>query len=170
VLRALAIGFLLALTPGCLGGEDPNAPALAPDFEVRATPFDLPGKCGPEEVEPRVVDAAEAFNKGSAGSFSAAFMENGQLAPYSVGGLGFVGHEAIEEFVSERHHAGDGWTLTALDPPTGSVGLPREAAYGVDLIVQGNGFRREEGAKIVVDCASGLIAAWVGPAFGPPST
>jgi hypothetical protein len=136
---------------------------------VLATPLDLPGKRAPTEVEPRVVDAVEAFEDGGARSFAAAFMEHGQLSPYGVGGRGDVGHGAIEKFVSERHEAGDGWTLTELIPPLGRLNLPRMAAYGVGVIVQGNGFRREEGAKVVVDCASGLILAWVGPAFGPPS-
>jgi hypothetical protein len=94
-----------------------------------------------------------------------------QLSPYDVGDRGFVGRAAIEEFASERHKAGDGWTLTDLAPPLGRVGLPREGTYGEGLIVQQESahFRKQEGAKVVIDCATGLIQTWVGPAFGPPS-
>lgn len=132
----------------CLGSDPkPTAPTLTPEFVVRSTSIDLPGQCGTDAVRARVVEAAEAFNSGQADAFAASFLKTGgQLAPYDVGGRGFVGRERISGFVTDRHRAGDGWTLTALWPPLGRVGLPREAAYGVDLIVvqKGSGFRRGE--------------------------
>lgn len=156
----------------CLSGDPKaNAPTLTPEFAVRSTSIELPGECGTDAVRERVVDAVEAFNSGQAESFAASFLEGGgQLSPYDVGGSGFVGRERIAGFVTDRYRGGDGWTLTALWPPVGRVGLPREAAYGVDLIVvqKSSGFRRAEGAKVVIDCASGLIRAWVGPPFAPP--
>jgi hypothetical protein len=118
-----------------------------------------------------MVGAVEAFNSGRADSFATSFLESGQLSPYDVGGRGFVGRDAIEGFAIARHKAGDGWTLTDLAPPLGRVGLPREGIYGAGLIVQQEAadFRKQENAKVVIDCASGLIRGWVGPAFGPPS-
>jgi hypothetical protein len=156
----------------CLGGNpEPTAPTRTPDFVVGSTGIGLPGRCGTDAVEERVVGTIEAFNSGQGESFAASFLETeGQLSPYDVGGRGFVGRDAIGAFVTDRHEAGDRWTLAALSPPLGRVGLPREAAYGTDLVVtqKGSGFRRRQGAKVVIDCASGLIRAWVGPAFPPP--
>jgi hypothetical protein len=169
-INVLAVVSLCATA--CLGGNpEPTAPTLTPDFVVESTSIDLPGRCETEAVQERVVGAVEAFNSGQGGSFAASFLETeGQLSPYGVGGRGFVGREAIAAFVTERHKTGDGWTLAVLSPPLGRVGLPRETAYGVDLIVvqKGSGFRRREGAKVVIDCASGLILGWVGPALPPP--
>jgi hypothetical protein len=170
---ASLLALVLLGATGCLGGDaEPTAPTLAPGFRVLSTKIELPPKCRTDVVRERVVGAVEAFNLGRADSFADAFLKTGQLSPYDVGGRGFVGPAAIEGFVSERHKAGDGWTLTDLAPPLGSVGLPREAAYGAGLIVQQESahFRKQEGAKVVIDCASGLIRAWVGPAFGPSPT
>jgi hypothetical protein len=154
--------FVLISVTSCLGDEgEANAPTLAPGFKVLSTKVELPPNCRPDSVRERVAGAVESFNLGRAESFADAFLEAGQLAPYDVGGRGFVGRAAIEGFVSERHNAGDGWTLAALSPPLGRVGLPREAAYGADLIVvqKGSAFRKREGAKVVIDCVSGLIRA-----------
>jgi hypothetical protein len=172
--RSIGLFFtVLLLGPiGCLGGESkPTAPTLAPGFRTLSTKIELPSNCRPGAVRARVVAALEAFNSGRADSFAASFLESGQLAPYGVGGRGFVGRDAIEGFITARHKAGDGWTLTDLAPPLGRVGLPREGAYGAGLIVQqeATDFRKQENAKVVIDCASGLIRGWVGPAFGPPS-
>jgi hypothetical protein len=164
--------FVLGAT-SCFGGNsEPTAPALAPGFKfLWSTTVELPPKCRPQAVKARVVGAVEAFNSGHTDSFAESFLETGgQLAPYDVGGLGFHSREAIEEFASERHKAGDGWTLTDLAPPLHEIGLPRETAYGAGLIVQQEAaqFRKLGGAKIVIDCASGLIRAWIGPPYGPP--
>lgn len=169
--------FLTLLVFGvtsCFGGNDEQtAPALAPGFKfLWPTTVELPPKCRPEAVKTRVVGAVEAFNAGQTDSFAESFLEiGGQLAPYDVGGLGFHSRDSIEEFASERHKAGDGWTLTDLAPPLHEIGLPREAAYGAGLIVQQEAaqFRKPGGAKIVIDCASGLIRAWIGPPYGPQS-
>ena len=153
--------------------DEPTAPALAPRFKfLWPTSLELPPKCRPDVAKARVVGAVQAFNSGHTDSFAESFIETGgQLAPYDLGGRGFVGREAIEGFASERHEAGDGWTLTDLAPPLGEIGLPRETAYGAGLIVRQEAaqFRKPGGAKIVIDCASGLIRAWIGPPHGPPS-
>src|SRR6266545_3393556 len=135
---SVSIVTLLVLgATGCLGGDsEPTAPTLAPGFRVLSTSVELPPKCRTDAVRARVVGAVEAFDFGRADSFADAFLETGQLSPYDVGGRGFVGRAAIEGFVSERHKAGDGWTLTDLGPPRGTVGLPEEAGYGAGLIVQ----------------------------------
>jgi hypothetical protein len=91
------------------GDEEPTAPTLAPGFRILSTSVQLPAKCRADAVRERVVGAVEAFNLGRADSFTDAFVEpGGQLSPYGVGGRGFHGREAIEEFVSERHQARDG--------------------------------------------------------------
>jgi hypothetical protein len=46
--------------------------------------------------------------------------------------------------------------------------LPDEATYGLSLRVSQRGaLVRRGGARLIVDCRSGLLVTWVGPAYGP---
>ncbi len=72
-----------------------------------------------------------------------------------------------------RYRAGDGWTATRLVPPGGSVGLPKWAVYGLEFQIsyQGTFVSKRASAKLVVDCRTGLLQGWVGPALKvPPAT
>lgn len=93
-----------------------------------------------------------------------------QFHPYTfrIKGSGFTDRKAIVDFITERHRAGDGWSAVKLAAPTGDVGLPDRAIYALGFrITQRGAFIRRGGAKLVVDCRSGLLLAWVGPAYGP---
>lgn len=152
----------------------PNARALAPGFRLGSTSLALPSKCRPAVVRRRAVSALAAFDTGLGDEFSRQFVSGGQLHPYtaSIGGRGFVGARAMRSFVRSRYKAGDGWTATALIPPVGPVGLPKEAVYVLRLRVthQGTLVSDSAGAKLVVNCRSGKLRRWTGPALGLPGS
>jgi len=156
----------------CTGGR--NARALAPDFRLGSTQVVLPNRCRPAVVKRRVAATVAAFNSGLGDDFARQFVQRGQFHPYtaSIRGAGFVGAKTMVRFVSTRYKAGDGWMATSLLPPTGSVGLPEEAVYLLEFRVtyQGSSIADKAGAKLVVDCRTGKLRKWAGPALRlPPS-
>ena len=182
--RALAaIGLVVALVS--IGGlavvslrDDDQEPAdiqVAPataDFSVSRTEVRLPPRCRPEPVSRRLLRMLELFNSGHAGAFAEHFATPA-FHPYSsrIAGRGFQSRQEITAFAAHRHRAGDAWSAARLEPPQGEVGLPREAVYGLVVAVSqhGQGGRVESGgAKIVVDCRTGLVSKWLGPSDGPP--
>ncbi len=146
-----------------------NARALAPGFRLGATRVGLPNRCRPAVVKRRVVAALAAFNTGVGDEFSRQFVNRGEFHPYSRRAA-LVGAKTISRFVSRRYKAGDGWTATALSPPTGAVGLPDVAVYRLELRIsyQGELIEERAGAKLVVDCRSGKLRRWVGPGVRRP--
>jgi hypothetical protein len=102
--------------------------------------------------------------------FAAAFTRDANFQPYTATQppLNLRGRPRIASFARRRAAKGDGWTAAKLDPPTGSEGLPREAVYGIALQVSSPKGGGEGGVKLVIDCRSGLIARWVGPALAEP--
>jgi hypothetical protein len=123
-------------------------------------------------VRTTVRRALTAFNQGLGDDLARLLVARGQFHPYtsSIKSPGFMRRPAIARFVGNRYHRGDGWTATRLFTPQGSAGLPSRAVYGLDLRVsyQGTTVAEHVGAKLVVDCSSGLLRAWVGPATGTP--
>lgn len=152
--------------------DGPNALALSPEFRVAPTRVDLPARCKPVAVRRTLSSVLAAFNVGLSDTFAKRFVARGQFHPYtgSIAGAGFVGRRAIARFVRARYRAGDGWTATRLLTSQGSVGLPNEAVYGLALQVsyQGALYAEPASAKVVVNCRSGLLATWVGPAIKTP--
>jgi hypothetical protein len=183
-VASLAAALSVGLFAGCDRGEGDGAgvraeatnarrastaPARLPGFSVGQTSVRLPEKCRPHPVSRLAVRLLAAFNRGEGARFADAFATP-RFHPYSfrISGAGFNDRESIQRFVAERHRAGDGWSATHLAPPTGEVGLPREAVYALTFrISQRGAFVRMASAKLVVDCRSGLLSAWVGPAYGP---
>jgi hypothetical protein len=150
-------------------GPAPNAQELAADFVLDATQVRLPERCRPSAVRARVESMLRSFNLGDGDRFARGFTPAGQFHPYTVSihGTGFIGRPKIADFVRARYAAGDGWTATALHPPR--VGLPWKAVYGVRVRVSHQTVAvAEQGAKLVVDCRSGLLRAWIGPAVQQP--
>jgi hypothetical protein len=140
-----------------------------PSFSVGQTGVDLPAKCRPGPVTDLAVRTLGAFNRGDGAKFVDGFVRP-RFHPYSfrIAGSGFSDRGSIVRFVGERHQAGDGWSATGLAPPTGEVGLPYEAVYSLSIrITQRGAPVRRGGVKLVVDCRSGLLSGWVGPAYGP---
>jgi hypothetical protein len=138
---------------------------------VTPTRVTLPPKCAPERVRKSVVGALVAFNQGLGEDFGRHFVRGGQFLPYSRSiKEAFVGRRAIARFTKLRYSAGDGWTAGRLYTPQTSVGLPTKAVYGVAIRVshQGRAVSEELGAKLVLDCNSGLLRFWGGPAIRTP--
>jgi hypothetical protein len=146
-----------------------NAPPTTPNFVVARTDLELDAECRPNPVRQLAVAMLTAFNRGKGATFADGFAKP-LFHPYSfrIAGSGFTDKDSISQFVTERHKAGDGWSATKLWPPTGQAGLPYQAVYGLDLRISQHGkLIRRGGAKLVIDCATGLLATWVGPAYGP---
>jgi hypothetical protein len=154
----------------CTSG--PNARATSSNFAVTDTPLSLPTRCAPSAVRSRIARTLSAFNFGDGARFAKQFVRNADFHPYtaSIRGHGFVGGARIARFVRSRYAAGDGWTATRLLPPHGRAGLPSSTVYRLDFVVSHQGATVAEGAgsKFVVDCASGRLRRWVGPALATP--
>jgi hypothetical protein len=148
----------------CTAG--PNARALAPTFRLGRASAMLPTRCRPASVERRVSAALAAFDAGQGPRFAAQFTRAGSLRAYTSMRVPARGR-SIARFVSERYAAGDGWTALALAPP--KSGAAPSAVYGLTLQVRSPGAPvARAGAKLLVDCGSGLLRGWVGPAIEAP--
>lgn len=182
-----------ALVPGCYGVQIDgtrfsrtvifrvdhyNAPPASPDFTVGSTTVSLPEQCAPDRVARSVISRLDTFDSGRARAFSHGFLAGKSPArqtfdPYN--GEALPGYRSslktqpgIERIARALHRRGDGWTATQLGPPTGTVGLPGRAVYGLTLQVIRRGYASYEGnVKLVIACDSGRISHWVGP--GGPS-
>jgi hypothetical protein len=149
-------------------GSPPSAQEVSRDFAVTRTPLRLPIRCRPPAVQKRVVGALRAFDLGGESAFAASFTRDANMQPYTASEplVNLRGRAQIAGFVSRRAARGDGWTAAKLMPPIGTVGLPREAIYGLTLRLNWHG--ADVGVKLIIDCRSGLIARWVGPALAEP--
>jgi hypothetical protein len=152
-------------------GATPNAQEVVADFRISATRVRFPQACRPTIVRGRLESMLRSFNLGSGDRFAGAFTPGGQLHAYTASnpGSGLSGRAKIEEFVRSRFTAGDGWTGLSLQPPSGTAGLPARTPYHLVLRVthQGSSFA-QGGVKLVVDCRSGLLHAWIGPGIRQP--
>lgn len=150
-------------------GPLPRA-VVFPSFRVTAAAAELPRRCAPPTVARRVVAAVRAFDTGQARAFARAFAPSGRFQPYdgspfSVRG-GLAGRAAIESYARRRHAEGDWWTGTRLEAPREDVSATGQVVYGLSLMAE-VGYRSyvPRGAKLVVDCRSGRLAIWLGPAL-----
>jgi hypothetical protein len=154
----------------CSGG--PNAAAVAPGFVVTPARVNLPPRCNASAVERRVRGVLSVFNLGFGPLFAKHFALRGQFHPYTsaIKGTNVVGRGRIASFVRARYRKGDGWTASRPLSPQGSVGLPKHAVYGLEFRVsyQGAVIAEQVGAKLVIDCRSGLLQTWVGPSLKIP--
>jgi hypothetical protein len=149
-------------------GRAPLAQEVSRDFTVDRTPLKLPGACRPGAVRARVESALRAFDLAGATAFARNFTGGANMQPYTASKplLNLGGRSQIAAFTARRTARGDGWTAARLSPPTGTAGLPATAVYGLTLRVTWNA--ADAGVKLVIDCRSGLIARWVGPALAEP--
>jgi hypothetical protein len=160
----------LLLAAVALSGP-PNAPDTAPDLTVHPAAVELPPNCDVAAVQARLVGIVHAFNTGDGRSFARYFTRRPSFQPYT-GDVGRkyakgarVSRRELARFVRSRYAARDGWTISQLMAPQGSIGLPQAAVYGLGLTVSFPGGSVAGGSKIVVSCSSGLVRRWVGPAY-----
>ena len=146
----------------------PNARAIARDFQLEAGSARLPRPCSPTPAYGRLRSTLASFNAGLGTDFARRFVARRALFhPYTASAPQLVGRASIARFVGRRYVAGDGWTGTALHAPRRAVG--RTAVFRIDLLLSSLGKPfTSASAKVVFDCASGLIRAWRGPAVAAP--
>lgn len=141
-------------------GRRPNAQEVAPDYRLETTKATMPGRCRPALAERRILTMLRAFNVGDGKAFAVGLAPKAVFHPYWAFGERAYDRSQVPGFVERRHEAGDGWTATALKPPL--ITRPRRlAVYSLSLGKLG-------GAKIPIDCRSGLVLRWVGPAVRSP--
>jgi hypothetical protein len=149
-------------------GRKPLAQEVSRDFAVGSAPVRFPRKCRPAAVAIRVVGALRAFDLAGAAAFARNFTRYANMEPYTSTRppSNLRGRAQIAAFATRRTASGDGWTAARLLPPA-SVGAGA-AIYGLTLRVSSPRGGGENGVKLVIDCRSGLIARWVGPALAEP--
>lgn len=150
-------------------GTGVNAPAALPDFRIVTSSARFPRACRPARFSVRLRSALSAFNSGLGSAFAEHFIARGEFHTYTDSpGTQKIGRGAIARFAAARYAAGDGFTAAVLRAPTRRP-EGRPAVYAVELVLTARGTPLRTGsAKIVVDCASGLIRKWVGPAVPLP--
>ncbi len=152
----------------CTGG--PNAQALSTNFRLATKQTPLPGRCRPVLVLRRIRSFLSAFNRGDGAAVARQFVSRGSFLPYARRGRKtLVGSSAISAFVARRYQSGDGWTANSLRAGGTRTTSLRRAAYTVGLVVSHQTRRVGAGQAIsVVDCRSGRLERWVGPAIDEP--
>ena len=161
---------LVAVVSGLAAGAASARPPIAattPDFVIIPAHRSFDRPCVPRTAAGRIVSMLRAFNRGDGTRAAAAFAQTGSFEPYTgtqdAAIPRAVGRRLIARYVLERHRTGDGWTASAVAPPSGRGGRPLHAIYAVRLVVQLRGVEHTAAAKIVLNCRSGLIERWVGP-------
>jgi hypothetical protein len=153
----------------------PPVPAVASDFQTFARDTSLPRACDTASTTRLVVRALTAFNAGEVRTFAGFFTRTGRFNPYN--GADHVGrYKPSRSGVTRRkiawatqalHRADHGWTALSLVPP---VAAESGAVYGLNVRIS---LRARpwyhKGVKLIVDCRSGRVRVWQGPAFTPPT-
>lgn len=146
-------------------GHRPNAQEVVPELDVGSTTVQLPPRCAAAAVQARLLRLLRAFNLGDGKAGASNFARTGGLMLYTADRHRAVGRPAITSRIESRAAAGDGLTLVALRPPSNISSTPGRAVYGLTLRVKDT---VDAGVKLVVDCGTGLLTQWVGPAIGAP--
>lgn len=142
-------------TPGspvlaCTRG--PNARAVAPGLR----PAPARKRCGQAAAFRTLREMLTAFNIGNAVSFRSGLAAR---ATFSPAGRPLTPRE-IAGFVTHRYfRLGEGWTLTRLQPGRGRGRFTATVAVSRLGAPVANGI-----ASISLDCESGLVSGWSGPA------
>jgi hypothetical protein len=145
----------------------PTAWETSDDFRAKLTSQRRDG-CGSIRARRRVLSLLRALDYGRSAAFGAAFAPKGTYHPYTASlATAFFGRAAITAFAKKRVGTADGWTATSLSGPTAKAA--KTAAYVVSLIAYTNGRPVGAGtARMTLDCRSGLIRNWRGPALPLP--
>lgn len=145
----------------------PTAWETSDEFTVKLVPKKL-GSCDTSHARGRAISLLHALDYGDAAGFAKTFVPTGQFQPYTATlPTTLSGRPAITAFIQRRIAAADGWTATSLGGP---LELSRTSAtYGVALVAFSSGRPIGAGsARMTLDCKSGLIRDWRGPALPLP--
>jgi hypothetical protein len=145
----------------------PTAWETSDDFIVKSVAKNLKG-CDTSRARARAISLLHALDYGDAAAFAAAFQPKGTFQPYTASLPGaLIGRPAIAAFTQRRILAADGWTATSLGGPLEKTRAT--ATYGVSLVAFSSGRPVGAGnARMTLDCKSGLIRDWRGPALPLP--
>ncbi len=145
----------------------PTAWETSADFTVRST-SQSSGSCGGVAVRSRVLSLLHALDYGRAHDVAQTFDARGTFRPYSATlERPLAGRAAIERFAKVRVAAADGWTATRLLGPLDRTRTT--ASYRVTLTAYASGLPTGAGnANVQLDCRTGLIRSWSGPALPLP--
>jgi hypothetical protein len=145
----------------------PSAWETSTDFTVK-TSQQSAGPCGSDSARRRIISLLHALDYAHAYPFAQNFTETGRYLPYTASlTKARVGRLRISIYAAVRMSAVDGWTATSLLGPLDHTRTT--AVYRVGLVTYLNGDAYGAGyAQMVLDCKSGLIASWTGPALPLP--
>jgi hypothetical protein len=134
------------------------APAAQPRTAATADP------CGQAAVSKRLGMMVAGLNGGRGDRFAAGFTPTGRWQPYTktVAPPGVVGRRKITLLATISIGAEVEWQLSRLHRAAGG-------RYSVLVTVSANEHRFGRGTtKVVVDCGTGLVRSWIGPATRHP--
>ena len=145
----------------------PTAWETSDDFTVKTIAKNL-SACDTKHARARAISLLHALDYGEATAFAKAFLPKGTFQPYTASLRSAInGRPAITAFTQRRIVAADGWTATSLSGPLEKTRTT--ATYGVALVAFSSGRPFGAGnARVTLDCASGLIRSWRGPALPLP--
>jgi hypothetical protein len=145
----------------------PTAWETSDDFTVKSVTR-LGGLCDAVRARAKALAALRALDYGKFTAFAAVFQPSGRYQPYTASlAKPFVGRKAIAAFTKRRAAAADGWTATSLVGPVERT--KKTATYSVSLVAYSSGRPVGAGnARMTLDCRSGLIHDWRGPALPLP--
>ncbi|MDX6411445.1 MAG: hypothetical protein QOE91_961 [Gaiellaceae bacterium] len=145
----------------------PTAWETSDDFTVKSA-VQRSSRCDGSAARGRTVALMHALDYAKVNAFGAAFVPNGTYRPYTASvAKAFAGRAAITAFTKRRVAAADGWTATSLLGPIERS--KKTSTYSVSLVAYASGRPVGAGtARMTLDCRSGLIRDWRGPALPLP--
>lgn len=141
----------------------PGSPSPSPP--PAGTTLSLPPNCRPQAVTARLRSVVAALDRGDGQGLAAAFTVNTHWEVYQhfAPAPPLTSRAAIASFAQQTSARHDRWQLAALEPPVGNGGLPDTAVYAASITVRNNSLYTHSGAKVVIECRTGLIKRMVGP-------
>jgi hypothetical protein len=145
----------------------PTAWETSDDFTVKSTVQDRV-VCDAIRGRGRAIALLRALNYSRLDEFVATFEPNGSFQPYTASvAHSLSGRAAIAAFTKQRIAAADGWTATSLVGPVERT--KKTATFVVSLVAYSSGRPVGAGnARMTLNCSSGLIHDWRGPALPLP--
>lgn len=146
----------------------PTAWETSDDFTVKSA-SQQNAVCDAIRGRGRAIALLRALNYGRLDEFVATFAADGRYQPYTASlGNAMSGRSEIASFTRARIAAADGWTATSLVGPVEKSA--KTATYLISMVAYSSGRPVGAGnAHMTLDCASGLIRDWRGPALPLPA-